>query len=353
MITESNVSKEILQQLTQPSSTKNIGLLDGLAGECLYYFYRGEILNEEVAYEIAVAKLHETIEMMSETQVSTSFFNGISGIGWMLCHLKEAEIVALDIEDFFDTAVDTLLYEHMLELLNTNVFDFFHGASGICFYFLKRYQTTQNTSLKTTYQTYITHFLFHLEYLSLKTENGLYWPQPLASVESDLIEYRLSGNNQNTALLMVLSEIAKAVDFNPICLPLLKKSSNWLLHEVEQQRGIRMDQAFCLWKVSNVLNDFTLEEKSLQLLKEISVRLSQENYNSLSKYALIYRKVAQKTDDLFFYTKAQECFQIVTNYILDGALEDHSIWKGYAGIGLTNFSVYHHLNLNWAHCMLI
>ncbi|MCH2194539.1 lanthionine synthetase LanC family protein [Kordia sp.] len=157
---------------------------------------------------------------MSSTQVHTNFYNGLAGIGWFICHLNEAEIADVDVEDFLDTSIDTLLYEDMIQLLNTNVYDFFYGATGICFYFLKGFITTQNPAIKETYRTYITHFLFYIEYRSITDTHGKHWKHSGYPFEKDHVNYQLSSVDNISGLMLVLTEIAKTNSFNTLCLPL-------------------------------------------------------------------------------------------------------------------------------------
>lgn len=353
MTTNNNLSQRILQKLQQYSNPTAIGLLDGLAGESLYYFYRSKVLDDDTSYDTAVLKLQQIIEVMSNSQVHTTFYNGLAGIGWCICHLKEAELAEIDIEDFFDSSIEKLLYEDMIQLLNTNVYDFFYGAAGICFYFLKRFETTENPALQETYKTYITHFLFYIEYRSISDANGIYWKHHHYPFENDTVSYQLSAIDNISGLVLVLTEIAKTNHFNPIVVPLLKKSSRWLLHQLETDEKVRIDKAYCLWKISNVLKDDALAANALPFLKRSANHLEKENSASLSKFALMYQKIGHQTGNAFFTEKATESFEIIMKRLAKEDVKDASIWKGYAGIGLTDFSLRHKLNTHWESCMLL
>ena len=353
MTLQNNVSELILQKLAQTTNLEKAGLLDGLAGESVYYFYRSEVLEDEAAYEKAILKLQQTIEVLSSTQANTTFYNGLAGIGWLICHLNETEIAEIAVEDFLDTSVDAFLYEEMLQFLNTRVYDFFYGAAGICFYFLKRYVTTQNQAVKETYKTYITHFLFYLEYTRIKDSNGTHWKSHPLPFEADEEAYQLSGTHNSSGLMLVLTEIAKTQDFNPICRPLLAKSSAWLAYKLQTVDNIPIDEAFCLWKAASVLEDAALAEKGIHHLKETTTHLTEVKITSLSKLALIYQKVGLETNETFFIEKATECFQIITKKLPEQELATASIWNGYAGIGLAELSLKSQQSLAWSNCMLI
>lgn len=353
MSKKKNVSEAVSQKLDQNSTLTNVGLLNGLAGESLYYFYRSHLLDEEVSYEKAVAKLHQVIESISNDASHTTFYNGIAGVGWMISHLNEANIVEIEIEDFLDTSIDLFLYQDMIKHLNTGIYDFFFGASGICYYFISRYTTTKNTALKETYKNYITHFLFYLEYIGVQDANGMYWKHSYYPFEDDGIDYQLSSETNISAVIMILVEIVSLANFDPISIPLLQKSSNWLIHNLETSKQARIDQAFCLWKAGSALKDDMLEEKAFQLLKNITINFSIENSISLFKYALIFQKIAEHTNNDFFRRKTKECYDKASMNFSEETILDTSIWKGSAGVGLTDFTVTEKLNMDWAKCMLI
>lgn len=134
---------------------------------------------------------------------------------------------------------------------------------------------------------------------------------------------------------------------------LLKASSGWLLHQLGAVQDIRIDQAYCLWKAGNVLNNDSLQTKALQFLKHTAKHLSDEYSISLSKFALIYQKISHETNDAFFIEKAQESFKIITERFASEDIKDASLWKGYAGIGLADLSLKFNLNTDWETCMLI
>lgn len=353
MTIENKLSDFIFKQLEQSNSSDKVGLLDGITGESLYYFYRSEFLNDEASYDIALEKLNKVIEIISSTSSNSSFYDGIAGIGWFITHLNNTGIAEIAIEDFLDSSVDNFLYEDMIKHLNKGVYDFFFGASGICFYFLHRYATTENEYLKETYKTYITHFLFYMEYISITDSNGIHWRLPSYPFKDDRMEYQLSSLSNISAIILILSEIINLKDFNPIAVPMIKKSSNWLVHQLAQSENIRIDQAFCLWKTSKVLKDKNLNKISLDFIKKAANKVSQKNFISLNKLVLIFKKISQETNDSFFEEKTKEYFQLLTNQFSDEKLNDYGVWKGYAGIGLTDISFKHQLNTNWTNCILI
>jgi hypothetical protein len=353
MSVKNNLTEAILHSINQKSTATDVGLLNGLAGKSLYFFYRNYLFDEEASYEKAVAQLHQVIESFGNDTSHTTFHNGIAGIGWMISHLNEANIIEIAIEDFLDTSVDAFLYQDMIKHLNTGIYDFFYGASGICYYFIHRYTATEDKALKETYKNYITHFLFYMEYIGLNNLNGMYWKHHHYPFEDDGISYQLSSERNISAVMMVLIAIASTGDFNPVSIPLLQKSSNWLMNKLETSQHSSIDEAFCLWKVGRVLHDLKLEAKAFQFLKNKENHLSKQNTISLFKIALVYKKIAQETEDDFFKEKAIEYYKMASSRFSMEDVTDVGIWKGNVGIGLIDFTFNHGLDMEWAKCMLV
>ncbi|EDP96626.1 lanthionine synthetase LanC family protein [Kordia algicida OT-1] len=354
MCLDNFLSDSIFKAIEKQPTTTKAGLLDGLAGESLYYFYRSALLNDdEVLYEKGIEKLQTAIEIGSKNSADTSFYSGVAGIGWLVLHLKEQEFVDIDIDDFLDTSVDTYLYETMLDFLNRSIYDFFYGAAGICYYFLKRYQCVRDNSQKELYRTYIMHFLFYLEFIKNKDEKGIFWKHPEYPFEEDSMCFQLSSLSNISSIILLLTDISYNKEFTSFCTILIKKSSDWLIYKLETYKKIRLDQAFCLWKASIVLNDNELQKKALQLLNTAKKSILNEDVISLAKCALIYQKITKETDNNSLKEEAFKCFTKVTDNLLEHTINDNSIWKGYSGIGLIDFSLNDSVSPEWSKCILI
>ena len=63
----------------------------------------------------------------------------------------------------------------MINHINSGEFDFLHEAIGYGYYFLKRYENTQDLKFKKRYETNILHLIKGLNEIARKDEFGLKW----------------------------------------------------------------------------------------------------------------------------------------------------------------------------------
>ena len=62
-------------------------------------------------------------------------------------------------------------------------YDFLHGGLGYAYYFLSRYQNTQNTSLKNDYKDVLIAVIIKLKDLSETDAYGVKWMSEIKSAE--------------------------------------------------------------------------------------------------------------------------------------------------------------------------
>lgn len=348
-----SISNSIFNALKQQSVTEKAGLLDGLTGESLYYFYRNILFKDEHAYTTAVEKLETAVEMMHKNIGDTSFFSGIAGIGWMVLHLNEQEIVDIDIDDFLDSSIDLFLYTTMMEYLHRHIYDFFFGASGICFYFFKKYQSVQDVKQKEMFKTYIMQYLFYMEFIKKTDTEGIFWTHREYPFEKENSCFELSSLSNVSSIILLLTEIATEKEFAPFCFSLIKRASYRLLHLLETTQKHRLDQGYCLWKASVLLCDAELEKKAFYYLRLAKKHIPTTDIVSQAKCAMIYQKIANTTCDNLHKKEALQCITDFSVGELAQNMYDSSIWKGYAGLGLIDFSLHHTASNEWSKCMLI
>ena len=82
-----------------------------------------------------IDRILETIEI--DESPSSSYCNGLAGIGWLFLYLIEKEIIKIKSKDFF-LDIDSFLKKHLKYLINKENLDLLHGGLGIGLYFLKR-----------------------------------------------------------------------------------------------------------------------------------------------------------------------------------------------------------------------
>lgn len=125
--------------LSKQSKIEDVGLYSGDSGVALflahYYLWSNDSrylnkLNEYLDY------LGNLIEKGAYAKASGSFCSGIAGYCWLLCYLKELDLIDFS-EDYFD-GLDDILQLHIKHLKDTCYLDQMHGLISIGRYFLKR-----------------------------------------------------------------------------------------------------------------------------------------------------------------------------------------------------------------------
>lgn len=134
-----------------------IGALNGLAGIALFQFYYEESL--ELHSENSLKTINFCIEKINEGHFSASYCNGLAGFAWLLNHLEEYNFVEKDEFTSILSAIDTQIEYYLQQYILHGNYDFFHGALGCIFYFLKR------TAHSREYEKQISLFFSKLPYL--------------------------------------------------------------------------------------------------------------------------------------------------------------------------------------------
>ncbi|KXH83068.1 lanthionine synthetase LanC family protein [Chryseobacterium kwangjuense] len=113
-----------------------IGALNGLAGIALFQFYYEESL--DLSSDNGINTINFCIEKINEGQFSPSYCNGMAGFGWLLNHLEENGFVEKGEFASVLSVIDIHVENHLHQCILHGNYDFFHGALGAVFYFLKR-----------------------------------------------------------------------------------------------------------------------------------------------------------------------------------------------------------------------
>jgi len=112
------------------TENQNLGLMGGLAGNCVFYANIYLFYKEERQYVMLENSLKELIELLSSNNLSSTFSNGISGIIWMLKYLNKIGLLE-SIDELGLSRFNSLLNTRIeKELLDKN-WDFLHGALGM------------------------------------------------------------------------------------------------------------------------------------------------------------------------------------------------------------------------------
>ena len=160
--------------LQHEDDNKEIGALAGISGNALFHFYYGNHKDDERHIEKGTEIITEVFNRIENGYTYSTFCDGIAGACWVLELLKQEQFIELE-EDIITEDVDNYLYEKMRKFIADNNFDFLHGAIGIGYYFLKRYQNNPRPKLNNRYEQYLLELLDAISQHAIRDKNKIRW----------------------------------------------------------------------------------------------------------------------------------------------------------------------------------
>ena len=118
------------------------GLMGGLAGISLFYFYLARYTEKEQHLDRAAKLIEEAFGGLykSENPFPT-FAGGAAGIGWTLEHAVQHDFLDLDTNEVLGQ-LDHYLGSYMMAEMDRGNYDYLHGALGMALYLVNRGDTT-------------------------------------------------------------------------------------------------------------------------------------------------------------------------------------------------------------------
>jgi len=385
--------------LNHEDDNKEIGTLSGISGNAMFHFYYANYKDDDRHREKGAEIISEAFNRIENGYTYPTFCDGIAGACWVLELLKEEKFIELE-EDIITEDVDEYLFGKMKEFIADNDFDFMHGAIGIGFYYLKRYQNVTSQTLKNRYEEYLLVLIDAITKTAIVEDGMVKWKSEIVSGE-----YRAEGYNLGLAhgipsiinflsILMIypvfINQVAKLL--KPACNYILSckhtnkeltsSFPNWIVEGGESDiTNSRL--AWCygdlgisisLLKAGKVLEDNFLIQESLEIIKKSSKRQNKEEADIMDAglchgaYGVmhIYNHVFNETNDSLFKKNVNNWANIALNMATHkngyvGYKEfSYTSWKcnpnllaGTSGIGLTIIGYLSKDRLKWNQCLLI
>lgn len=195
---------EIIYRTLIQQPARGLGLMSGLVGKALFYYYYGRALDAPEAYASGWAALEEAFERINRGEAPYSHCNGIAGVGWGLEHLAAQGFIDPDVNEVLDDLDDSLA-ERMLTEMRAGNFDFLHGSAGLVMYFLQR-----RRSRPRKVERYLKAWMTELENAAeTGPENTLKW-RTLVDARTGGMGYQINLSHGNMSLVAILSKIYAA-----------------------------------------------------------------------------------------------------------------------------------------------
>lgn len=392
--------KEIGAVLLYETSNHNeIGVLGGTTGVSLFHFYYAKFLNENSHTDKGVEMIFETFDRIQKGYNYPTFCDGISGALWGLELLKEEQFIELD-EDIITPETDEYLLIMMKKDIESNYYDFLHGAIGYGFYFLKRYENSISRISKKRYKEYLDVLVVFFKDTAIKNENGIWWKSRNSLDQNKFEGCNLSLSHGISSIINFLSRLAAHPVFYDDVSNLLKLAVNYLICNKNENtelvssfsnfifEGEFIDPfsrlAWCygdlgigltLLRVGEVLNDEELYQEAILILKQTTKRRSfvettvkdagicHGAFGIMHIYNHVYKKTknsvfkkachfwARTGLDMAIYVDGHAGYK--EYYRRDHWKSETSLLGGVAGIGLAIISYLADFDTKWDEALLI
>ena len=384
---------------TKYKSNEQIGVLEGISGIALFYFYYGKYLKSNEHEETGIEILEETVRRINDGYQFPTYCVGLAGAAWVLDHLLEEGFIDND-NDLLLTGLDAPLFGVMQGDMKKGSFDFLHNGIGYGYYFLKRFKNTNKQELKERYSKYLKQFLVYLEAMAIPGPNCLKW-EATVDYQTKLKGYNLSLSHGMSGIVVFLTKLWIIEDLKEAIIPILRKALNYILKcefdnktlnslypsyvSVSSDTSKESRLAWCYgdlgiglayWRASKVLEDKALNSKALQIMEHAAVRRASEKTGVLDAgvchgsfgNALFFSRFYEET--------GLSLFKNATTYWMNDGLNkgfhndgfagykqwtgkdetwqaELSLLSGVAGIGLTIISHLGDFGSSWDECLML
>lgn len=260
--------------VNRPLDSKNYGLLSGMTGDAIFLYEYSKMNPKYKPYiEETLGKVFLSIE---ESSPYPYFCAGIAGACLGIEYVMGGTLGNRVPFDFVEEDIDLYIEEEYLRCLEINNLDFLHGALGIAMYYLERLKTDS------TFITKINVLLDYLNVNGIEKVGTIRWLQKdgksnislshgMASIliflcELSSLKYRTSINIQSMIRKIVNYFISQEIDSTIY-------GSMFPYDSLEGNKHSRLAWcygdlgiALALFKASQVLNDYELEEKAFSII---------------------------------------------------------------------------------------
>ena len=383
--------------LNHKCDNTEIGALTGISGNALFHFYYSRYRKDNLHAEKGAEIITETFNRIQKGYNYPTFCDGIAGACFVLELLKQEKFLDLE-EDIITEEVDIYLLKEMNKFIFSDDFDFLHGAIGIGYYFLKRYENVKTNDLEKRYEHYLLTLIQAIKDQAIYKGDYILW-------ESEIVvgELRFNGSNLGLAhgipsIIVFLAKLSKFPIFSEKVIDLLLPACNYILSC--KHSSSKLSSAFPNWITRDGSNDYNsrlawcygdlgtcisilqaamllknekLLDEVLQILKKTTNRLHIQEAGIIDAgmchgaYGVmhIYDQVFKLTKDLHYKKSAEFWADIALNLAVhkDGhagykahydsgwKLENH-VLQGISGIGLSIISYLNNHSYKWSELFL-
>ncbi len=131
-----DILPEIADFLFQKPMPSDVGIIEGVMSEVLFFFHYARFTHEEQWQEHAYSLLNKILVVDAE-KLSVDFEKGLSGIGWGLLYLQEQGFIDEEMVEPYLLQIDSLVMS--IPIGNIDTLSFTQGAGGVMWYWITRF----------------------------------------------------------------------------------------------------------------------------------------------------------------------------------------------------------------------
>ncbi|MEO1053922.1 MAG: lanthionine synthetase C family protein [Bacteroidota bacterium] len=362
-------TKAIMGQIEKLEVLDHIALTSAKGGLALYYAYAYQILSEEEAIDKCHENVGTCLEYIGNQSMDTSLSDGITGLGWLLAHLIENELIEIEGAEFMNV-FDEQIFKSFETDIETGNYDLLYGLIGKGQYFLQR-------SSAGDFEKALLQVVEMLAQMSEKTDTGITWPDRFTHkhLANPQVKYNLGLSHGVPSIITFLAKVAKKGIARKQCLELIESSLPWLLGQQTEKHYSRFPHfsdekepsrlgwsygdlgvAIAVWNAARVTERFDLEATALDLVTIACDRTLDNSHSYVLKdgtpdislctgasgIALIFNNFYQTTGISMFKQSRDYWHQITMEHLwrlteMDThAYDDMSFTPWYSDPGLLN-----------------
>mgnify|MGYP001558949223 CR=1 FL=1 len=386
---------EIKGFLDKSLDARHPGLMGGLSGIALFYFYYSKHKNDQRIYDRGFGLVINSIDSINKGQKYHSYSNGAAGIGWLVEHLEYYDFIDSQTNDLL-VELDEFSYRAMLlEIQNKNL-DYLHGAIGIGLYYLNRLRKRPEVD------KYISELVDEIEHSSeLDVNGGLKWLTYISSDEKTKKCYNLSLSHGISSIIVFLSKVYELNVNKEKTLKLLNGAITYLINNqldtslyyssfpngiVESENPSNSRLAWCygdlgigmaLYQAGKITGNSHWVDKAIEILLFTTKRRTDDVtsvvdaglchgtagiahiYNRMYGYTKnnTFKEAADywfsKTLEMAKFDDGLAGYKARRNKETGGDINESGLLEGIAGIGLAILSYVSDIDPAWDECLLL
>lgn len=360
-----------------------IGVLDGLSGIALFYFYLTKIIDSDEYNTKLITVIDRINFLISEYEYDSSFCSGIAGYGWVLLKINNKNI---DIDDNYFESIDLILSDTLKANSENNYYDFLYGGVGIAMYFIERYRVNKNEITKIALIGFTNELLrkVNSEISTLFTNSSetlenKYYYFGLAHGISGFLNFLIRLKNATKNLIPNIdSSLYEIIDFMSRYKKYDSESKQFYPSQVLicNNETISSRLGWCqgdlgignaIYNSGLFLNDKAIQEVGFELIfntKNISIKESKVidsgichgSSGLILQYYLVSKKLNQNYSqiiDVWCENLKRQTNDFVDfhSFFIDKYIPETNILNGATGLALVLLTIENKIEIDWVECL--